>query len=130
MSKPEIGAGDVNINLAGNDIVLKPTLFAVTVLSRGSGGLTRLATRCLDLEFSAIQEVIVAGMGGKGSKDLPEMIYQAGIINLSEVCIRFINNISNGGRPLGDDDNADSDDKGETNSPLDGSSQQENTTEK
>lgn len=104
MSKAEIGAGDLAITLGEHEVVLKPTLKAAMSLSRSPGGLTKMAARCLDLEFEAIQSVIVAGMDGKFSRDLAELIYQAGVINLSAACITFINIVANGGQPLGDDE--------------------------
>lgn len=111
MSQSEIGAGDVPVTLGEHDLVLRPTLKAATVLSSGRGGITTMTQRCLDLEFDAIQSVIVAGIGGKMSKDLPELVFKAGLIDLSTVCITFLHVLANGGRPLSADDAEEDDSK-------------------
>ena len=102
--------------MCGNEVTLKPTLGAAITLSGGTGGLSRLNQRVADLEFSAIRSVIVAGLGGKGSKDLDELIFKAGLLSLSGACITFIHIVANGGRPLVDEE-----EEGET--PLVNSSQ-------
>lgn len=119
MSKAEMGAGDVLITLGDQEVILKPTLKAATVLSNGQGGITRMVQRCLDFEFDAIHTVILAGLGMKGSKDLFELIYQAGLINLAPHCIQFLHVVANGGRPTGDAEEEEEDEK----APLESGSQ-------
>lgn len=101
MAQAEIGAGDIQLTLGENDMVLRPTLKACTTLSSGRGGITDMVQRCLALEMPAIQAVIVAGLGGRMSKDLPELIFREGLLELSAPCIEFLNTVANGGRPLG-----------------------------
>ena len=105
MSRPDIGAGDVVINLDGEEVTLRPTLEACTTLSRIQGGIHAQVQRCLALEFDAILAVIVAGLGmrGNGSKDLPGKVFKSGLIQLSAPCISFLHIVANGGRPLGED---------------------------
>lgn len=120
MAEPQVDAGNITLDLNGTEVILRPTMKACISLSSARGGMTVLTNRCLDMEFEAIQSVIVAGLGGKTSKDLPELIYRAGLINLSADCIRFLHIVSNGGQPPG----ADADESGEGDgSPLADSSQ-------
>lgn len=95
-----IGDGDVPIVLGEHEFVLKPTLKAAMTLSRG--GLIDLVKRCADLDFEAIQSVIVAGIG-KRSKDIPGLIFESGLLALSEPCIRFVHILANGGKPFDDE---------------------------
>jgi len=110
MSEPKIGAGDISLSLNEHEIVLHPTLRAATTLSSSQGGITRMVERCLQLEFEAIYAVILAGMGGKQSKDLRELVYAKGMLDLSPICIRFLHILANGGRPLTPDEEPESDD--------------------
>lgn len=103
MTQPNIGAGNVVITLGNEEVELHPTLRAAMTLSNNRGGLAALIDRCLSLEFSAIETVIIAGMDGKGFKGLPQLIFDTGLMALCEPCIKFLNMLSNGGRPLGEE---------------------------
>lgn len=118
MGKAEIGSGDVTLQLGDDDFTLRPTLKACMSLSNQRGGVTAMVQRCLDFEFDAIHSVIVAGMDGKTSRDMPELIFKTGLVNLAAPCIKFLNNVANGGRPLGEEDEGDKDtDPLESSSP-------------
>lgn len=103
MSDPNIGAGNVEIVLDGETYVLKPTLKAALTLTNVQGGLPALIQRCINLEINAIVEVISQGLGVT-SKDLPERVWRTGLFTLSARCIRFLNILANGGRPLDAED--------------------------
>ena len=104
MSQHEIGAGDVKIHLEGHGAeVLRPTLDACVKLSSGPGGINKMFERVRNLEFSAILAVIEAGLG-KTSKELPNLIYQTGLVNLHVPCSEFLAIISNGGRRFTEED--------------------------
>lgn len=118
MSQPEFGAGDVVVQLGEHEVTLRPTLKAAMTLSGQRGGITTMVQRCLDFEFDAIYTVVLAGLGGENSKDLPELVYSAGLINLSAICIKFLHIVANGGRPLGEDES-----EGDEKAPLEKSSQ-------
>lgn len=118
MSQPEIGAGDVVVQLGEHSVTLRPSLKAAITLSGQRGGITTMVQRCLDFEFDAIHTVVLAGLGGENSKDLPELVYSAGIMNLAPICITFLHIVANGGRPLGSDEG-----EGDEKSPLEKSSQ-------
>lgn len=100
MSQPEIGAGDVKIELVGHgEVTLRPTLEACRRLSSMDGGIQRMIERCRNLEFPAIHSVIASGLG-KDSKDLQDIIYKTGLLSLQAGCIDFLIIVANGGRRL------------------------------
>lgn len=117
MSQPEIGAGDVKIDLVDHgEVTLRPTLDACRRLSSGPGGINKMVERCKDWEFEAILAVITAGLG-RNSKELPDLIFKTGMLTLAPACIDFLFIISNGGRALGD-----TGESGESKDPLEKSS--------
>lgn len=104
MSKPEIGAGDVVVNLVDHgDVVLRPSLKACTQLSSAPGGINKMMEQVRNLEFGAILSVMTAGLGSN-SKDLPELIYKTGLVNLHLQCNEFLAIIANGGRRFTEED--------------------------
>lgn len=121
MTEPEIGAGDVIIVLDGTEQTLRPSLQACTALASRKGGITGLVSQCLEYNFDAIQSVVLAGLGGKGWKTLPDDIFKAGLIKLAPDCIKFLHIVANGGQPIGADE--DDDEAGGKGSPLANSSQ-------
>jgi len=97
-----MGAGDVPITIGGVEYILKPTLKAAQALSK-SDGIARMVQRCATLELNACVEVIEAGLG-RSSKDLAEKVYDTGLRNLAPACITFLTNLSNGGRPISEEE--------------------------
>ena len=105
MSEPNFGAGDVPIELGGEVHVLRPTLAACQQISKmgGGGGPNVVMARLQAMDFDTVCAVIVAGLG-KTAKELPELIYKAGVISFTAPCIRFVGIVNNGGRPLDEED--------------------------
>lgn len=97
-NKAQIGGGDVVINLGGTEVVLKPTLQAALILSSGKG-LMPLVSLCQNYDLETITNVIVAGTG-KRSRDLSELIFRAGMLELAPKCIRFLHSLANGGKAI------------------------------
>lgn len=105
----KVGIGDVPITLGGQEYVLRPSLNACLVISRGSGGIRGAIQKVMDLDIDTIVRIIQVGLGpntARKLKNLDEMVYQAGLVDtsgqLTTKCIEFLSNISNGGRPLDD----------------------------
>ena len=99
----ELGAGDVPIELEGHgELVLKPTLKAAMALTNGKGGVPALVDRCLNYELNALVQIISVGIDDN-SKDLPEIIYQTGMLKLAPQCIEYLHIIANGGKPVSDE---------------------------
>lgn len=106
--KPRIGAGDVELDLDGERVVLRPTLRTAQRLSRQSGGLARAIERVGNLELDAMVEVVQAGTGKDGS-DIADKVWRTGLPPLAAPCIRFLSNLANGGRPASESEGSDHD---------------------
>lgn len=93
------GEGDVAIQLAGRTEYLRPTLGACMRLSRsGANGPRVLADQVMALNFDTINFVIACGLDKK-EEETQQDVFTTGTVNLFASCIRFIHNVSNGGRP-------------------------------
>lgn len=115
---PDIGAGDVEIELDGKTFYLRPTLDACMALSRFAGrdGMATLIDRCLRHEFDVITMIVAHGIGvSPQTKDLPSIVFKTGLFNVVPPLITFLNNLANGGAPLVLRDDAGGDDE----APLD-----------
>jgi hypothetical protein len=105
-NKPAPGAGDVPLELDGEQVVLRPTLDAALQASRIANGLTGAIDQCARYDLDTIIRVVALGLGlsGNGSKDLPDKVYRTGVHIVAGKCIRFLNVLSNGGKPIVDDE--------------------------
>ncbi len=104
MSK--LTAGDVVITLAGEQRVLRPTLRAITMISAHFGGLAKARDALASQDFQAVFQVVRWGLNAsdKEAKDLPQQIFETGIISdLLVPLIRYIGILANGGKPMPDD---------------------------
>jgi hypothetical protein len=97
VSKSNIGSGDVEVRLSGEKVVLRPSLNAAIKLSTMPGGLTKLVTRCSNLDFEAISDVLIIGGEMKVDEKTKEKIYRAGLMDLTVPCIEYLNILANGG---------------------------------
>lgn len=107
MADASIGAGDLEIELDGKIVVMRPTLEACTRISAIAGGFNGAVQRCLNMDFSMICEIVAVGIGAnprQREKDVPAAVYKTGVLILSAPCIDFIRIVSNGGRPPLDED--------------------------
>lgn len=105
MSKPEIGVGDIEIDLDGEVVVLKPSLAACTGICRAPGGIygpgsvaERLA-RC-DLDTMAMLIRLGLNIGPSAVKELEGKIYRTGLVVVRDHLQDFIVIVANGGRPI------------------------------
>lgn len=105
MAEAEPGAGNIPIELDGKAHELVPSVQACIAISRIGGGLHAAVQRCLQLDFDTICQVVTAGLGlnPQQAKLVPEAVYKTGLVGLSAPCIDFINVVSNGGRPIEED---------------------------
>lgn len=99
-TKARLGAGDIEILLDGETVVLRPTLKACQAISRQADGVRGAIGRVLQYDFDAIVNVIGLGLGweGKDLKVLPEKVYRTGMTELAAPAIRYLNIVANGGR--------------------------------
>lgn len=114
---PQVGAGDVAIMLGGKEQLLRPSLTAITTLSKANGGLVNSINQCSQWNFETICFVVQTGLGLKNVKEireLPQLIYDAGLSDttggITNKCVEYLHNLARGGRPLppvvGEGDNA------------------------
>lgn len=117
--KPEPGAGDVIITLAGKEHTMRPTLEACMAISKLAGGAQNVLKRCFDQDFDMLVDVISIGTGYTSLKErqlIQQAVYETGTIRIAGDCMLFVRIVNNGGR-LPDD----GDDEGgghDTDAPL------------
>lgn len=103
MAKASLGAGNVDIELDGDTVVLKPTLNAIQAISRQSEGIMGAVRKVGQFDFDMI--VLVIGLGTnttdrKDQRDLAERVFATGLADLVEPVTRYLSILANGGRPL------------------------------
>jgi hypothetical protein len=102
--KARLGAGDVEITLAGEKRTLRPTLAAAITISRLSGGLLGALHRVGQLDVDTMVLVTRAGLDltDLGAKGLDEKVFTAGLgyaDGLAKPLTTYLENLANGGRP-------------------------------
>lgn len=100
-SKPSLGAGDVEVFLAGQTRVMKPTITAIRSISKYAGGIRPASMKIYQMDFDAFCAVIKAGLDltDHGADGLDDMIYEAGLPGLLKPCSNYLINLQKGGRP-------------------------------
>ena len=100
MTKPSIGIGNIEVNLGGESLVLRPSLAAALAISRKDGGIMSMVQACTRFDLDAIAFVVAQGLGRPAS-EVTELIWNTGIAKVAPAAIQFCTVLSNGGRPLG-----------------------------
>lgn len=98
MSKAQLGAGNVEIELDGEKVVLRPTLRAAQAISRQEGGIMAAVQALSKLDIDALTGVIAFGLG-KEPKDVADAVWRTGAADLTPPAARFLTILANGGRP-------------------------------
>jgi hypothetical protein len=102
----KINEGDVTIHLNGDEIVLRPTLKAISAIS-SNGGLGKVRQALVDQDFSTVVSVILHGAnmtGGSARKQVPDAVFKNGLTTeLLVGLLTYIGILANGGKPLPDD---------------------------
>ncbi len=101
MSKPSLGAGNVDIELAGETVTLRPTLKAAQTISRQGGGIMGAVDRVTRFDLDALTAVVASGLD-KPAKDVAESVWRAGCSTLAPSVIKYLGMLANGGRPAGE----------------------------
>ncbi len=103
------GAGDVEIVLGPENLVLKPTLAAGLAISRQAAGIRGAIDKVMALDLDMILTVIRVGIGPKEAKRYPnldEMVFASGITSgqgmMLTRLVEYLTNLSRGGRPADD----------------------------
>lgn len=104
MSKTHIGAGNVEIELDGEIVTLRPTLKAAQNISRAKGGIMAAVEAVGRFDFDVMVTVIALGIGaeGKEARELPDKVWSTGMADLVQPVINFLTILANGGRPVQD----------------------------
>lgn len=89
------GNGDVQIELGGETVTLKLTLECCRTLSRMNSGIYGPGTigdRLTRMDIDAYCDVVRAGLGltGNAVKNLDQLVFEAGMVNLTRPLTRFI----------------------------------------
>jgi hypothetical protein len=102
MSKPHLGAGNVDIELAGEIVTLRPNLKAAQNISRAKGGIMAAIEAVGRFEFDVMVTVITLGLGvdGKEARDIPDKVFTTGMADLVTPVINYLTILANGGRPV------------------------------
>jgi hypothetical protein len=95
MTKEATGPKTVEITLGGDTVTLKPTLDCALTLSRMNAGIYGPGTigeRLVRYDLDAYVAVVRAGLGltGNAVKNLDELVFKAGMVNLLRPLTRFV----------------------------------------
>ena len=102
MTKTHIGAGNVEIELNGEAVTLRPTLKAAQNISRAKGGIASAIEAVGRFDFDVMVTVIALGLGaeGKDARELPDKVFSTGMADLVAPVISYLTILANGGRPV------------------------------
>lgn len=84
--------GQVDIELDGETLTLKPTLAAMQKINKQCGSIRAAITHAYNVDFDVVVAVIAAGagIGQREAKDLPEKVFAAGVVNLAPAVSEFL----------------------------------------
>lgn len=97
MSKAQMGAGNVEIDLDGERVTLKPSLKAAQTTSRQAGGIIGAVDAVTKFDLDAITNIIALGLG-KEPKEVADAVWRTGVANLAPSVVAFLTVLANGGR--------------------------------
>lgn len=96
------GAGNVEISLDGENVMLKPSLNACQAISRQSGGMSAAVAAVGRFDFDLIVSVVTLGLAATGdaAKSMPDKVWRTGLTDLVGPVTKYLMIIANGGRPV------------------------------
>lgn len=91
---------------AANDVILRPTPFALREVLTELGGARNVYVALYNMEYATVFSLIKAGVkksedekwGSSDAKGLEQAIYDYGLSDLVEPCTRYLTLLINGGR--------------------------------
>lgn len=98
MSKAQLGAGNVEIELAGETVTLRPSLKAAQAISRLDGGIVGAIERAARFDIDLITACVAHGVG-QSVKEVEEAVFTTGLTVLAPPVMEFLSRLANGGRP-------------------------------
>jgi hypothetical protein len=95
-----LGAGNVEIELDGEKVTLKPSLRVAQTISRNASGISGAMDAVNRFDFDMVVGVIALGLNisGREADALPAKVYETGMTNLVGPVSRFLAIVANGGR--------------------------------
>lgn len=111
--------GEVKLQMGRNEVVLRPTPFALREVLTELGGARLLYGSLYNLEYRAFFGLIKAGVAtadtkwtAKDTEALEKEIFDYGLTDLVEPCTRYLTLLINGGREPEENEEADDSGKG------------------
>ncbi len=106
MAEPEIGVGNIPLQLGADLVVLKPTTEACLLLCRAPGGLYgagSIVDRLIRCDIDTMVFIIRAGANLPASvaviRQMEKAVFEYGLVNLRDRLSEFVGIVANGGRP-------------------------------
>jgi hypothetical protein len=102
----KVTRGMVDVELDGEVITMSPTLGALTKIERRFGSVRQAAEAVANMQHAAICDIITfgAGLDKASQKELPEAVFQAGLVNVAGAAGEYLAKLLN---PAGDVDQDD-----------------------
>jgi len=94
--------GTTTVTVGDDEFTLVPTLAAVRSIEARFGGLRGAAQAVINQSIDGTAHIIASGAGlsGKAAEALPEQVFQAGIVKVTDQVISYVNALYN---PRGED---------------------------
>lgn len=94
--------GEVQIELDGETVTLKPTLRAAQMVNASLNGFRGAFESIARFDLDAFALVVAAGLGKTTQAELDEVaekVFRTGLVSLSDPLTKYAAMLSNGGRP-------------------------------
>lgn len=98
-----LSEGEVEIDLNGTKLTLKPTLAAIKALSRTHGGMNAVIQGLIGQNFETAVAVIRFGanMSDRDARNLEDRVFRNGLTTeLLTRLIEYVGMLANGGKPV------------------------------
>lgn len=98
MASNNLGDGNIELDLDGEIVTLKPTLRGALAISRQLGGVQEALQKVVKLDIEAICLVVAAGLGVTGQKEvdqLGEKVWRTGAGGMVEPVARYLGTLVN-----------------------------------
>lgn len=110
-----IGDGNIPLKLDGEDKELVPTYRAAMGISKSFGGYMPAIQAVSQLDMEAIEKVLAFGLQltNHGQKGIGEKIFKSNTPEVATACVKYINILMNGGKPVDESGPEDREEEGE-----------------
>jgi hypothetical protein len=96
-SETVLGYGEIDLDLAGGTVKLRPTLAAAKAINEYFNGYALAYDRLAAFDLSAYAKIVSAGSGIK-FEQAEEQVFRTGLDNLVRPLTRYIQGLQTGGR--------------------------------